>query len=74
MKNKTQTKKNIGLPFMICAFILILVISLLDGPIFSFVNAIQHIYSDLTINIKVHAYIVGLVLLLYGIYRRYANR
>jgi hypothetical protein len=70
---KNERRINISLPFIISGLVLIFAVSLLDGFAFSFVNALQHIYSDLTIDIKVHAYIAGLIILLYGIYRRYTN-
>lgn len=70
-KNKNQ---DASLLFMLAGLALIIIVSLLDGFVFSFVYAIQHIISDLTVDIKVHAHIAGLVLLLYGIWRRYNSK
>lgn len=80
MKGKTKSgrenrrKINIGLVFIISGLVLIFSVSLLDGFTFSFVNAIQHVISDLTVDIRVHAYIAGLIILAYGIYRMYKNQ
>jgi len=67
---KGKQKKDTNLTFIIAGLALIFVVSLTDGFALSFTDAIQHIISDLTIDVKVHAYIAGLVLLMYGLYKR----
>ena len=72
-KVKGDGKKKGGLLFIAAGLGLIIFVSLMDGFSYSFVRAIDHIISDLTIDIKVHAYIAGLVLLLYGIYKKFVR-
>ena len=63
-------KKAAGHVFIFSGLVLLLVVSLLDGFVSAFTHAIQHIIFDLTIDVKVHAYIAGIVLLMYGLYKR----
>lgn len=70
MKGKSKSGNGKEWLFIASGLALILAVSLIDGFTFSFVNAIQHIIFDLTAEIKVHAYIAGLVLLMYGLYKR----
>lgn len=66
VKNKTE-RRDVNLLFIGIGLALIIVISILDGFAASFASTIRHIISDFTIELKVHAYIAGLMLLAYGI-------
>lgn len=68
--SKQAKKKDGNVTFIVAGLALIIIVSLIDDFPFAFLNAIQHIISDLTVDIKVHAYIAGLILLMYGLYKR----
>ena len=68
-KQKAEKKSGTALALIISGLALIIILSLLDGFVYSFVNTVHHIVSDLTVDLKVHAYIAGFVLLIYGLYK-----
>jgi len=72
--NRKGKAEGSGIVFIVAGAALIIFISLLDGFVFSFTNATRHVISDLTIDSKVHAYIAGIILSLYGIVKYPATK
>ena len=56
--------------FLIIGFALVIVISVTEG-LGIVPRTISHIYSDLTVDLLIHLYILGWILASYGIYKMF---
>jgi len=59
---------------IIIGIVLIIAVSLMNGFGNSFIVAVYHIINDLTVELPVHAYIAGIVLIITGIIKLFMKK
>jgi len=64
LKNKKIKKSYL---FILIGFVLIVLISLIEGFSETFYHMLRHLYEDY-LELNIHLYILGFVLLFYGLY------
>lgn len=68
-----MSKKTEGTVYILLGLVLILVISVIMGPEESLVQAIEHFITDITSELLVHIYMVGVVLMVIGLVKYYSK-
>ncbi len=61
--------KKFSLVIIAFGAVVIFLVSMFQGFALTFIEMLSHVKSDLTVDLVIHIYILGWILLLYGIYK-----